>query len=341
MMVGSEPETAAETIRARGGQAVALADLLGADGDEGGAVHDAGGVARVVDVVDRFHPVVLLERDRVEAAHLADRGEGGLEGGERVGGGAGPHVLVVVEDQQAVAVADRDDGAVEAAVLPSRGGTLLGEGGVLVHVAPRVALDGGDEVGADALRDEAVLVVGDRVVEPGAAVGAHRYARHGLDAARQDQVLPAGPDLHGGQVDGFQARGAEAVLLDARDRVGESGGDGGGAGDVGALVADRADDAEDDVVDGRGVEVGEAGGDLVDEADDEVDRLGAVQGAAGLAAAARGADRVVHVRFGAQDECLSGGAVGRVFPGKPGGGDPGQPSRERPMISFMISVVPP
>ena len=87
------------------GQPVALADLLGADGDQRGAVDDAGGVARVVDVVDLLDPVVLLQRHRVEAAQLADVGEGRLELGEGVGGGAGAHVLVVVEDDQAVAVA--------------------------------------------------------------------------------------------------------------------------------------------------------------------------------------------------------------------------------------------
>ena len=62
----------------------------------------------------------------------------------------------------------------------------------------------------------------------------------------------------GGHVDGFEARGTEAVLLDAGDGVGQPGGDGGDPGDVGALVADRADDAEHDVVDGGRVEAGEA-----------------------------------------------------------------------------------
>src|SRR5690606_25061006 len=110
------------------GQSVPLPHLAGADGDEGGAVDDAGGVARVVDVVDLLDPVVLLQRHRVEAAEFADVGEGRLELGQGVGGGAGPHVLVVVEHDQAAAVPDGDDGAVEAAVLPGRGGALLGEG---------------------------------------------------------------------------------------------------------------------------------------------------------------------------------------------------------------------
>ncbi|GAA2773292.1 hypothetical protein GCM10019017_16810 [Streptomyces showdoensis] len=255
----------------------------------------------MVDVVDLLDPVVLLQRDGVEAAELADVGEGGLEPGEGVGGGAGAQELVAVEDGESRPVLDGDDGAIEAPVLDGRGGALLGEGGVLVDVAAGEALDGGDEVGADALGDEVGGDVGHRVGEPGAAVGGHRHPGHGLDAAGQDEVLPAGADLHRGHVDGFEAGGAEAVLLDAGDGVGESGRDGGDPGDVGALVADRADDAEDDVVDRGRVEAGEAGAELVDEADDEVDRLGAVQAPVGLAAAARGADSVVDVRFGGHD----------------------------------------
>ncbi len=264
----------------------------------------------MVDVVDLLDPVVLLERHRVEAPHLADAREGRLEAGEGVGGGAGAHVLVVVEDEQAVAVPDRDDGTGEASVLPGRGGTFLGERGVLVDVAAAEALDGGDEVGADALRGEAGLEAGHRVHRPGAAVGAHRHPGHRFHAPGQDQVLPARTDLGRGQVDRFQPRGTEAVLLDAGDGVGQAGRDGGDPGDVGALVAERADDAEDDVVDGGRVEAGEAAPDLVDEADDEVDRLGAVQGPVGLAAAARGADRVVDECFGTHVGCLSRVVVG-------------------------------
>ena len=304
-----------------GGEAVALADLPGADGDEGGAVHDAGGVARVVDVVDLLDPVVLLQRHGVEAAQLADPGEGGLQRGERVGGGAGAHVLVVVEDGEPVTVEDGDHRALEAALLPGGGGPLLGQRGELVDVPPLKPAEGGDEVGADALRGEAGLEAGHRVHGPGAAVRAHRHPGHRLDAAGEDQVLPARTDLGRGQVDSFETGRAEAVLLYARDGVGQSRGDGGDPRDVGALVPDRADDTEHDVVDGRGVESGKAGAHLMDQADDEVDRLGAVQGAVGLAATARGADRVVEIRFGAHDSCLSkwrygsGGSAGRFLRG--------------------------
>ena len=70
-----------------------------------------------------------------------------------------------------------------------------------------------------------------------------------------------------------------------------------GLGDVRALVADRRDAAEHDVVDARGVEFLVADERLVHQADDEVDRLGAVQRAVELALAARRADRVEHQRL--------------------------------------------
>jgi hypothetical protein len=44
-----------------------LADLLAAEQDERGAVYDAGGVTRRVDVIDLVEPVILLDGHRVEA----------------------------------------------------------------------------------------------------------------------------------------------------------------------------------------------------------------------------------------------------------------------------------
>ena len=117
MIVGSAPETAVARIfalRASRPSALPVASLPIVS--ERGAVDDAGGVARGVDVVDLLDPVVLLERDGVEAAHLAHRGERRLQAAERLDGRAGADELVVVQDDLVVEVLDRDDGVREAAL---------------------------------------------------------------------------------------------------------------------------------------------------------------------------------------------------------------------------------
>ena len=171
-------------------------------------------------------------------------------------------------------------------------------GGVGVDVGARPALEGRDQVGADALRHEAGGQRGGRVGRPGAAVGAHRHPAHRLDAAGEDQVLEAGADASRRLVDGLQAAGAEAVELDAGDRLGEAGRQRRGLGDVAALLAERRDDAEHDVVDAAGVEPRVARLELVEQPDDEVDGLHLVQRADGLALAARRPEVVVHECFG-------------------------------------------
>ncbi len=173
-------------------------------------------------------------------------------------------------------------------------------GRVLVGVVAGEALDRGEQVRRDALRHEAGGVVRLGVHRYRAAVGGHRYPRHRLDAAGEDEVVPAGSDLLGGHVDRLEARGAEAAERDPGDRVRESGEQGGGAGDDHALVTHRGHAPEDQVVDGGGIEAGVAPAHLVDEADDEGDGLHLVEGSAGpaigggLAAPARRPDRVVN-----------------------------------------------
>src|SRR5690606_3010269 len=141
------------------------------------------------------------------------------------GGGAGTHVLVAVEDRDAVDVLDGHDRAVEPALVPRLGGETLRALGVAVHVLTREALDGGAQVGTDALRREVGVVVGGRVHGPGATVGAHRHARHRLDPTGEDDLVPAGADLLRGHVDRAQAGGAEAVDLHTGHGVGHLGGE--------------------------------------------------------------------------------------------------------------------
>ncbi len=249
----------------------------------------------MVDVIDLLDEVVLLQRDRVEAAHLADHGERRAQLGEVLRGGTGTAVLVVVEHDDAVLVLDRDDGLGEVAARPRLVGEFLRAHGVGVHVIAGEPLDGCDQVGGDTLRHEVGVVVGGRVQRPRATVGAHRHAGHGLHTTGDDQLVEAGADLLRGQVDGLEARGAEAVELEAADGVGQAGHGHRGAGDVGTLVTHRRDDAQDQVGDPVLVEVRETAAQLLDQTNSQIDRLDRVQRTVLLAASARGADGLVNV----------------------------------------------
>src|SRR5664279_6036607 len=197
-------------------QAEVGADPLTADQHQGGAVDDAGRVARRVKVVDLLEPVVLLQRDRIEAAHLAECGERGLQCAERLDGRARARELIVVEHDVAVDVDNRDERAAERAVGYRFARAGLRFGREAIEVLTTEALDRADEVGADALRHEARGVGRLRVHGPGAAVGAHRDARHRLHPAGDEQILPARAHLLGGDVHGFEAGRAETVDLEAR-----------------------------------------------------------------------------------------------------------------------------
>ena len=154
MIVGSAPETAVAMIRARGVRPRSLPTCSLPMAIERGAVDDAGAVAGVVDVVDPLDPVVLLQRHGVEAGLVADAGEGRLQPGQALDGRLGLDELVVVEHGHAVDVLDRHDRAGEAAVGPGLRGAVVGLDGEGVDVLAGEALDGGDQVGADALRHE-------------------------------------------------------------------------------------------------------------------------------------------------------------------------------------------
>ena len=68
---------------------------------------------------------------------------------------------------------------------------LVIAGGVRVDVFTGETFDGGDQVCADALRGDVEVVGRGGVGEHRATVAAHGHARHGLDAAGDDQVVPA------------------------------------------------------------------------------------------------------------------------------------------------------
>ena len=196
-------------------------------------------------------------------------------------------MLVVVEQRDAVDVLDRHNRLGEVSARPCGLGARLRLGGVRVDVFTGEAFDGGDQVCADALRGDVEVVCRGGVGEHRATVAAHGHARHGLDAAGDDEVVPARCDLLGREVGGFEAGGAEAVDLGARHGVRQSCHEGGGTRDDRTLLADGGNHTEDHVVDVGGIHVREADLEFVDEADDEVDGLHAVQRALTLLATRR------------------------------------------------------
>ena len=119
--------------------------------------------------------------------------------------------LGVIEDRQAVLVADRYDRFREPLVVPGRLGAFLAFDREGVRIVPAEAVLGGDDVGGDALRHEIGIhreggIDGDR-----RPVRAHGHAAHHLDTARDIAVTAASLHLIGGKIDGFQAGGTEAV----------------------------------------------------------------------------------------------------------------------------------
>ncbi len=249
MIVGSAPETAVARIRARGRSPwrspAAPFPIITSEAPS--------------TMPDELPPVCtwsmrsiqwyFLQRDGVEAAGLADHVEGGAQLAERLGGRPRRTCSSWSSRVRTVLIDHRHDRLLEAPGVLGCGGALLAADGVRVAVLAREALDGGDEVGADALRHECGVHVRLGVHRPGATVAAHRHAAHGFHAAGEDQVPPshlrpsAPRDVHG-----LEARGAEPVELHAGHGVRQAGLERRGLGDVHALVADRAHAAEHDIV---------------------------------------------------------------------------------------------
>ena len=247
-------------------------------------------------VLDRLDLRVLLDRHRIEARLLAELRERWLELRQVGETGAGSQILVARERDLAAAVRDGDDRSVEPPGLLCMRGAALALDRVAVHRFAAVTVKRGDQVRADALRHE-VLVPGDlRIDRPGAAIRTHRDARHRFDTAADRDVGLARHHLRGGGVDRLEPRGAEAVQLLARDRLGEPRDERGDARDVRALLADRRHAAEHDVVDHAGVEF-VAVAQRAQRLRRELDRGDAMQRAVRAAAAARRS----HV---VEDECV-------------------------------------
>ena len=275
-------------------EAVPVAEGARADEDGGGAIDDARGIAGMVDMGDPLEMGVFQQRHRVEARHrLADVAEGGLERPEAGHVGAGPRMLVLREQRQAVDVGDGHDRAREPVVGNGGGGTRLALDGKGVDIRAAEAEFGRDDVGRDALRHEEGAERQRRVDGDGRPVRAHGDAAHHLDAAGDDGLCPGG-DPRGGKVHGLQPAGAEAVDGEARDAFRQVREQDGGAGEAAALFADLGHVAPDHVLGGVGRPAG-AGAQGVQHVGREAQRGHFVQRAIGPSLAAGGPDGVVDI----------------------------------------------
>ena len=160
-------------------------------------------------------------------------------------------MLVAVERDLARAVAHGDEASVEAALLLRDLAAPLALGRERVELCAAEAFDRRDQVGGDALGHEGMLLDQRRVAAVDArAVGAHRVARHRLDAAADDEVLLARHHAERGEVHRLLARAAEAVQGHAAGAVvGPAGVQHRHARDARALLADGGHAARDHVLD--------------------------------------------------------------------------------------------
>ena len=153
---------------------------------------------------------------------------------------------------------------------------------------------GGDQLGADALRHQAVGVAARHAVAEWVAArqhrAAHRHPAHGFHAGGDHHVVGAGDDALGGETDGLLAAAALAVDRGARNRLREARAQQGIACDVDGLIAHLRHRSRDDVVDLARVHAG-ALDELTQAVRQQVCGQHAVQCAVGLALADRRAYR--------------------------------------------------
>ena len=104
--------------------------------------------------------------------------------------------------------------------------------------------------------DDQVQLDGRVVAVDAAAVRAHRDARYRLHATADDEILYAARDAHRGEVDGLEARAAEAVQRHAGHHRRPARGERRLASDAGALLTGLLHAARDDVPDVVQVDAG-------------------------------------------------------------------------------------
>ncbi len=234
-----------QRVGARDGEAVQAGERAQAEAGGGLARRDQHGRCAVVDRTGVAGGDVPLDlRETLGEGRVV---VGGLEAGEDLDAAGGAYALVARD-----AVEGRDLG-VEAAGVPGLGGLVVGGDGEGVHPLPGERPLGGDQLGADALRNESLKVAGGDAgaegVRAGRHVGPHGHPAHRLDPAGDDEIVRPGHDALRGEVDGLLGGTALAVHGGRGDGLGEAGRQEGVAGGVHGLLADLVDGAADDVVD--------------------------------------------------------------------------------------------
>lgn len=194
--------------------------------------------------------------------------------GQRLQGGVGTRMLVVLDQGVALAPANRhrDDFLGEETGRLRPAGALLAAQGEGILVGTRHAIVVGDVVGGLRHRVDAVLLLHQRVDEapadggvldllaaPEGAIGlAHhvRRARHRLDAAGDGQLHLAAGDGAERRADGVHPRGAEAVEGDAGHALRQTGQQQRHARHVTVVLAGLVGAAEEHLVQRRPVDPG-------------------------------------------------------------------------------------
>jgi len=192
--------------------------------------------------------------------------EGGTQPGQDLGRGRRADALVPGDNPRRPVVAGHGYGyhlGVEQARFLGRSGTVVTGGGELVEFGPAETPLSRDQLGADALGNEAVRIAPTHAhaerVGAGRHVGSHGHPAHALDTAGDHDVVDAGHDALRGEVDGLLRGAALTVDGGGRDGFREARGEDGPAGGVDGLLTDLIHAAAHHVVDERGVEGGSFG----------------------------------------------------------------------------------
>ena len=237
IFTGSQPTVVWSTIRARGVRPSSSAFSARHQQHRGGAVGDLRGVAG-------GDLAVLLERR--------------LQLRERLEVGVGADALVgddLVSPLTCIGMISRSKRPSSVAWWASRCERTASSSSSRARDLPLV----GDHLGAEALADDVVLLhqLGrEREAELllGLHAGRERQVAHVLDAAADDDVVDAGGDQRGGEVDGLLGRAALAVDRRRRRLDREALLQPGVARDVEGLLAELLHAAGDDVLDLAGVD---------------------------------------------------------------------------------------